>query len=27
VIKGSPAPDNLHLMPYKYLTDTKVVIG
>ncbi len=27
VIKGSPAPHNLHLMPYKYLTDTKVVIG
>ncbi len=27
VINGSPAPDNLHLMPYKYLTDTKVVIG
>lgn len=27
VIKGSPAPDNLHLMPYKYTTDTKVVIG
>jgi len=27
VIKGSPAPDNLHLMPYKYLTDTKVLIG
>ncbi|MDQ6996264.1 MAG: ubiquinol-cytochrome c reductase iron-sulfur subunit [Mariprofundus sp.] len=27
VINGSPAPDNLHLMPYKYLTETKVVIG
>ncbi|MDX8405163.1 MAG: ubiquinol-cytochrome c reductase iron-sulfur subunit [Mariprofundus sp.] len=27
VIKGSPAPDNLHLMPYKYTTDTQVVIG
>jgi len=27
VIKGSPAPHNLHLMPYKYKTDTKVVIG
>lgn len=27
VIKGSPAPHNLHVMPYKYLTDTKVVIG
>ncbi|MDX8413311.1 MAG: ubiquinol-cytochrome c reductase iron-sulfur subunit [Mariprofundales bacterium] len=27
VINGSPAPHNLHLMPYKYLTDTKVVIG
>jgi ubiquinol-cytochrome c reductase iron-sulfur subunit len=27
VINGSPAPDNLHLMPYKYLTDTKVLIG
>jgi len=27
VINGSPAPDNLHLMPYKYKTDTTVVIG
>ncbi len=27
VINGSPAPHNLHLMPYKYMTDTKVVIG
>lgn len=27
VVKGSPAPHNLHLMPYKYLSDTKVVIG
>ncbi|MDQ6975335.1 MAG: ubiquinol-cytochrome c reductase iron-sulfur subunit [Mariprofundaceae bacterium] len=27
VIKGSPAPHNLHLMPYKYKTDTTVVIG
>ncbi|MDQ6991862.1 MAG: ubiquinol-cytochrome c reductase iron-sulfur subunit [Mariprofundus sp.] len=27
VINGSPAPHNLHLMPYKYTTDTQVVIG
>ncbi len=27
VIKGSPAPHNLHLMPYKYTGDTTVVIG
>ncbi len=27
VINGSPAPHNLHLMPYKYKTDTSVVIG
>ena len=27
VVKGSPAPHNLHLMPYKYLSDTKVLIG
>jgi len=27
VINGSPAPHNLHLMPYTYLTDTKVMIG
>ncbi|OIO70580.1 MAG: ubiquinol-cytochrome c reductase iron-sulfur subunit [Zetaproteobacteria bacterium CG1_02_49_23] len=27
VINGSPAPHNLHLMPYKYTSDTKVVIG
>jgi len=27
VINGSPAPHNLHLMPYKYMTDTQVVIG
>jgi len=27
VINGSPAPHNLHLMPYKYLSDTKVLIG
>jgi len=27
VINGSPAPHNLHLMPYKYKTDTLVVIG
>jgi len=27
VINGSPAPHNLHVMPYKYTTDTKVVIG
>jgi len=27
VIKGSPAPDNLHVMPYEYKTDSVVVIG
>ncbi len=27
VINGSPAPHNLHLMPYKYLSETRVVIG
>ncbi|MDX8391567.1 MAG: ubiquinol-cytochrome c reductase iron-sulfur subunit [Mariprofundaceae bacterium] len=27
VINGSPAPHNLHLMPYKYLSETKVIIG
>ncbi|PIP03089.1 MAG: ubiquinol-cytochrome c reductase iron-sulfur subunit [Zetaproteobacteria bacterium CG23_combo_of_CG06-09_8_20_14_all_54_7] len=27
VINGSPAPDNLHLMPYTYKTETQVVIG
>jgi len=27
VINGSPAPHNLHLMPYTYTSDTKVVIG
>jgi len=27
VINGSPAPHNLHLMPYKYTGDTTVVIG
>ncbi|MDQ6988713.1 MAG: ubiquinol-cytochrome c reductase iron-sulfur subunit [Mariprofundaceae bacterium] len=27
VVKGSPAPDNLHVMPYKYTGDTTVVIG
>jgi len=27
VINGSPAPHNLHLMPYTYKTDTVVVIG
>lgn len=27
VINGSPAPHNLHVMPYKYLSDTKVLIG
>ncbi len=27
VVKGSPAPQNLHLMPYKYTSDTVVVIG
>jgi len=27
VINGSPAPHNLHVMPYEYTTDTKVVIG
>jgi len=27
VVNGSPAPYNLHVMPYVYKTDTKVVIG
>lgn len=27
VINGSPAPHNLHVMPYKYTSDTVVVIG
>ncbi|GAV20571.1 ubiquinol-cytochrome c reductase iron-sulfur subunit [Mariprofundus micogutta] len=27
VVNGSPAPHNLHVMPYKYTSDTKVVIG
>jgi len=27
VANGSPAPDNLHVMPYKYTNDTTVVIG
>jgi len=27
VINGSPAPHNLHLMPYTFTTDTQVVIG
>lgn len=27
VINGSPAPHNLHLMPYEYTSDTQVVIG
>ncbi|MDX8396469.1 MAG: ubiquinol-cytochrome c reductase iron-sulfur subunit [Mariprofundaceae bacterium] len=27
VMHGSPAPDNLYVMPYKYLTDTVVLIG
>lgn len=27
VTKGSPAPHNLHLMQYKYTSDTTVVIG
>jgi len=27
VINGSPAPHNLHVMPYEYKTDTTVVIG
>jgi len=27
VINGSPAPHNLHVMPYKYSSDTIVVIG
>lgn len=27
VINGSPAPHNLHLMPYKYTGETSVVIG
>jgi len=27
VVNGSPAPHNLHVMPYNYKTDTVVVIG
>jgi len=27
VINGSPAPHNLHVMPYKYLSDTTILIG
>jgi len=27
VINGSPAPHNLHVMPYEYTSDTSVVIG
>ncbi|MDQ6984527.1 MAG: ubiquinol-cytochrome c reductase iron-sulfur subunit [Ghiorsea sp.] len=27
VINGSPAPHNLHVMPYKYTSDTVVLIG
>jgi ubiquinol-cytochrome c reductase iron-sulfur subunit len=27
VVNGSPAPDNLHVMPYKYTSDTTVLIG
>ncbi|MDX8376504.1 MAG: ubiquinol-cytochrome c reductase iron-sulfur subunit [Mariprofundales bacterium] len=27
VINGSPAPHNLHLMDYRYKTDTNIVIG
>ena len=27
VVKGSPAPQNLHVMPYEYKTDSVVVIG
>lgn len=27
VINGSPAPHNLHVMPYKYISDTTVLIG
>lgn len=27
VVNGSPAPHNLHVMPYKYTSDTVVVIG
>ena len=27
VMKGSPAPQNLHVMKYKYISDTTVVIG
>ena len=27
VVNGSPAPNNLHVMPYKYTSDTVVVIG
>ncbi|MBF0281493.1 MAG: ubiquinol-cytochrome c reductase iron-sulfur subunit [Zetaproteobacteria bacterium] len=27
VVNGSPAPNNLHVMQYKYMTDTKVLIG
>lgn len=27
VIKGSPAPNNLHVMPYKYMSDHTILIG
>jgi len=27
VINGSPAPNNLHVMPYEYTSDTVVVLG
>ncbi|MDX8403609.1 MAG: ubiquinol-cytochrome c reductase iron-sulfur subunit [Mariprofundaceae bacterium] len=27
VMNGSPAPQNLHVMPYKYISDTTVLIG
>jgi ubiquinol-cytochrome c reductase iron-sulfur subunit len=27
VVNGSPAPHNLHVMPYKYISDTTVLIG
>lgn len=27
VFKGSPAPDNLYMVPHRYVSDTRVVIG
>ncbi|MEY3476742.1 MAG: ubiquinol-cytochrome c reductase iron-sulfur subunit, partial [Pseudomonadota bacterium] len=27
VYKNMPAPDNLEVPPYKYLTDTRLLIG